>query len=420
MDIVINQYSMLSDYQKVRTTTERLCQPLETEDYCIQSMPEVSPAKWHIAHTTWFFENFILAPFLMDYQPYHPQFSYLFNSYYNSIGARHCRAKRGLLSRPSVAQVYQYRNYVDCFMEKLFESVDEDRRQAIKPLLDIGINHEQQHQELLLTDIKHVFWSNPLLPPYIKNTVEPSQPAPEMEWISHNSGVYTVGHQGFGFAYDNEGPAHQSFLNPFRVACRLITNGEYLDFIEDQGYRRPELWLSDGWDTICREQWEAPLYWRKIDGSFFCMTLNGLRALVPSEPVVHVSLYEADAFARWSGKRLLTEAEWEIASAQCRVPGNFLEQRHHHPATAENLPGQLTQMFGDAWEWTSSPYTAYPGYHPAPGALGEYNGKFMCNQMVLRGGSCVTPSTHIRPTYRNFFPPSARWQFSGIRLGDDA
>jgi ergothioneine biosynthesis protein EgtB len=408
-------------YHKIRNWTTQLCQPLQDEDFVIQSMPDVSPAKWHLAHTTWFFEQFILEKSIPGYRPFHPQYNYLFNSYYNSVGVRHCRAKRGQLSRPTVAEVFQYRQHVDAQMENLLAGLDEEQLRQLAPLLELGIQHEQQHQELLLTDIKHVFACNPLHPVYSGRKSPANQcPAP-ICWSTFPEGLYGIGHSGGQFGFDNEFPRHQVFLRPFRIASRLTTNGEYLQFIQDGGYKRPEFWFSDGWDIKQQEDWTAPLYWDNSDGAWFHMTLNGFFPVDLSAPVCHVSFYEASAFANWAGKRLLTEQEWETAAGDLPVTGNFAESGYFNPTGAGLTTGHpLQQMYGDVWEWTSSPYVGYPGYRPAKGAMGEYNGKFMINQMVLRGGSCVSPQSHIRATYRNFFVPQARWQFSGIRLGDDA
>jgi ergothioneine biosynthesis protein EgtB len=407
-------------YQHVRNFTAVLCQPLEPEDYVLQTMADVSPAKWHLAHTTWFFENFILNKFGGPYRPFHSQYNYLFNSYYNSVGVRHCRTKRGQLSRPTVKDVYEYRHYVDVHMEELLGRLDEAQMTEVMPLLELGIHHEQQHQELILTDIKYVFACNPLHPVYCPPKISSQHSTPERQWIHFNGGLYTIGHGGGEFGYDNEYPSHQVFLEPFQVASRLTTNGEYLEFMKDGGYKNPELWLSDGWDCVQREDWVAPLYWDNSDGAWFNMTLNGFLPVDLSAPVCHVSFYEANAYANWAGRRLLTEAEWEVAAVRQPMTGNFVESQCFHPAAVSlDAEQQLQQMFGDVWEWTASPYVGYPGYRPSKGALGEYNGKFMINQMVLRGGSCATSQNHIRPTYRNFFVPQARWQFSGIRLGDD-
>lgn len=405
-------------YRAVRRFTEALCTPLAVEDYVVQTMTDVSPTKWHLAHTTWFFETFVLAPHATGYRPFHPQYAYLFNSYYVQAGERHCRDRRGYLSRPTVEEVYRYRAYVDEHMTRLLETAGTATRQAIEPLVEIGLHHEQQHQELLLTDIKHVFSVNPLRPAYAALQPRPSAPAPPLGWVAFGEGLHTFGHEGEGFAYDNEGPRHRAFLHAFELATRPVTCGEYLAFMDDGGYRRPELWLSEGWATAQAGGWTEPFYWERHDGQWYHYTLSGLRPIDEAEPVCHVSYFEADAYARWVGARLPEEREWELAARSVPVAGNFVEDGHYHPVPA--VPGEgLLQLFGDLWEWTRSPYAPYPGYEPAPGALGEYNGKFMCNQFVLRGGSCATSRTHIRPTYRNFFPPAATWQFTGIRLARD-
>ncbi len=408
-------------YRWVRSFSEKLCETLVPEDYVIQSMPDVSPTKWHLAHTSWFFEAFVLGPAVPGYRPFHPDFSYLFNSYYNAVGERHCRPRRGLVSRPTVKETYRYREYVDRQMLALLEGIGADRLRELAPVVTLGLNHEQQHQELMLTDIKHVFTMNPLRPVY-RERVAPADrtEAPPLQWVSFPEGVYWIGHHGEGFSFDNEGPRHREFLEPFALASRLVTNGEYLAFIEDGGYERPEFWLSAGWSTLQEQGWKAPFYWERHDGRWMMMTLSGMRPVEASEPVCHVSYFEADAYARWAGARLPTEAEWEVAAAGVPLEGNFVESGSYHPLPAPvAADGGLTQMFGDAWEWTRSAYSPYPGYKPLPGALGEYNGKFMCNQYVLRGGSCATSESHIRRTYRNFFPPDACWQFSGIRLAND-
>ena len=415
--------TLTARYRAVRQFTERLCEPLETEDYVIQSMTDVSPAKWHLAHVSWFFETFILEPHLPGYTPLNPQYAYLFNSYYVQAGARHCRAQRGYLSRPTVAEVYAYRTYVDEHMMQLFEAADDDLTQTVTPLVEIGLHHEQQHQELLLTDLKHVFSVNPLRPVYRPATLGARAAAMPLTWVGFDEGLHEIGHAGDGFFYDNEGPRHRSFVDAFHLANRLVTNAEYQAFMEDGGYERPELWLSMGWATREEHGWTAPFYWEQRDGAWQCFTLAGMRAVDPDEPVCHVSYFEADAYARWAGARLATEQEWEVAARTVPMQGNFVEAERYHPVAAEaSAAGEspLLQMYGDVWEWTRSSYSPYPGYEPLPGALGEYNGKFMCNQFVLRGGSCATSATHIRPTYRNFFPPDACWQFMGIRLAKDA
>jgi len=402
-------------YAEVRRATERLCEPLATEDYVVQSMPDVSPTKWHLAHTSWFFETFVLADAAPAYAPFHPRYGYLFNSYYNAVGDRHARPQRGLLTRPTVAEIFEYRRHVDDAMARVL-AVDPGER--ITAVTTLGLHHEQQHQELLLTDIKHVLAGNPLRPAYrARPPGAPASAAPP-GWVPHPEGVCTIGYDGDGFAFDNETPRHRVVIRPFALASRLVTNDEYLAFMADGGYERPELWLSDGWDLVQATAWQAPLYWERHDGGWMVMTLGGLEPVAGAEPVCHVSYYEAEAYARWAGARLPSEAEWEVAAAPLPVAGNFADNDLFQPAPAPQRKG-LTQMFGDAWEWTASPYGPYPGYRPPAGALGEYNGKFMCNQLVLRGGSCVTPRSHIRPTYRNFFPPAARWQFTGIRLAKD-
>jgi ergothioneine biosynthesis protein EgtB len=404
----------LSDrYQQIRQTSESICRPLATEDYGIQSMPDVSPPKWHLAHTTWFFETFLLVPYLPGYEVFHPQFGYLFNSYYEAVGARHPRPQRGLLSRPTVEEVYRYRAYVDQAMASLLSPLDPN----LESLLWLGLHHEQQHQELLLTDIKHILALNPLRPAYrsdLPDSIIAAVTAKE-QWLDYPGGLGAIGYAFEEFAFDNEAPQHQVYLQDYWLSARLVTNGEYLEFIQAGGYSRPEYWLAEGWATLQSQQWQAPLYWEQIDGNWWVMTLAGLKRLNEHEPVCHVSLYEADAYAHWANKRLPTEAEWEVAANQIPLQGNLLESGQFHPVPAADRT-RPDQLFGDVWEWTQSAYLPYPGYQPAPGAVGEYNGKFMCSQMVLRGGSCITSSSHIRPTYRNFFPPSTRWQFSGIRL----
>jgi ergothioneine biosynthesis protein EgtB len=405
--------SLSERYQQVRQLSESICCPLATEDYVIQSMPDVSPPKWHLAHTTWFFETFLLAPNLPQYEVFHPKFGYLFNSYYEAVGRRHPRPQRGLLSRPTVEEIYRYRTHVDQAMQSLFSQQDV----TLEALILLGLHHEQQHQELLLTDIKHILAINPLRPAY-RSDIVPIQQKPSAspeQWLDYPGGLHMLGYGGSEFAFDNESPAHQVYLQDYYLASRLVTNAEYLEFMQAGGYSNPDYWLSEGWATVQTEQWQAPLYWEQIDGNWWVMTLSGLRAVDLTEPVCHVSFYEADAFARWAGKRLPTEAEWEAAAAQVPLQGNFLAQEQYHPLPAAGVT-RPDQLFGDVWEWTQSAYLPYPGFKPAAGAVGEYNGKFMCNQMVLRGGSCVTPPHHIRSTYRNFFPPSTRWQFSGIRL----
>jgi ergothioneine biosynthesis protein EgtB len=413
-------------YAAVRAHTLQLTRPLSAEDQQIQSMPDVSPTKWHLAHTSWFFETFLLGPALPGYRPFHELYGFLFNSYYETVGPRWSRPERGLLSRPSLEDVLAYRRYIDDGMARLLATAPADPWEELEPLVELGLNHEQQHQELILMDIKHVLSLSPLSPAYL----EPHAAAPEgktasLEWRLFDGGLVEIGHDGAGFAFDNEGPRHRLWLEPFQLASRLSTCGEYLAFIQDGGYRRPELWLSEGWSTLQREGWRAPLYWREDDlGAFSLFTLHGERPLDPAEPVAHLSFYEADAFARWSGRRLPTEAEWETAVASVQGVtadrfGSSLSDAAFHPRPAAPISG-LQQTSDELWQWTASAYGPYPRYRPASGAIGEYNGKFMSGQMVLRGGCVATPEGHARPTYRNFFPPAARWAFSGVRLADDA
>jgi ergothioneine biosynthesis protein EgtB len=413
--------SLLADYRAVRCQTERLGEPLEPEDFVLQSMPDASPVKWHFAHTTWFFETFVLSAALPDYRPRYPQYNFLFNSYYNAIGERIARDRRGLLSRPTIGEVRRYRKEIDARMEDWLGSADDDALKTLEPIVVLGLHHEQQHQELILTDLKHAFAGNPLRPVYRERTPEQTVASRPLRWTGYPGGVRQIGHEGSGFGFDNETPRHSEYLERFELASRPTSNGEFLAFIEDGGYDRPEFWLSDGWATRKARGWSAPLYWERSGDRWTTSTLAGFLEVEPDEPVTHISFYEADAFARWSEARLATEAEWEVAAIDRPIEGNFLESGRYHPAPSavDSVDERPDQMFGDVWEWTRSPYSAYPGYRPAAGALGEYNGKFMCNQMVLRGGSCATPRSHIRATYRNFFPPDARWQFSGIRLARD-
>ena len=411
--------TLIRRYQQVREFTERLCQPMVTEDYVIQAMPDVSPPKWHLAHTSWFFETFILAAASPRYRSPHAAYAYLFNSYYVAAGARHCRPKRGLLSRPTVEEVYAYRAQVDKFMTSFLEGLNGQEANTWAPIVELGLHHEQQHQELLLTDLKYNFFCNPLRPVYVTADISCcTQHVNALQWVNFPEGVYWIGHDGQGFAFDNELPRHRSFLEPFQLASRLITNADYLAFMADGGYERPELWLSMGWEALQREGWKAPLYWEQLDGTWRMMTLAGMQPVQAADPVCHVSYYEADAYARWADARLPTEVEWEAAAVPLPISGNFVEQQIFRPISLNqsDAAAPLAQMFGDVWEWTQSHYSPYPGYTAAPGALGEYNGKFMVNQFVLRGGSCATSVSHIRPTYRNFFPADARWQFMGIRL----
>jgi ergothioneine biosynthesis protein EgtB len=437
-------HDLLTRYRNVRALTEKLCDTLVTEDYVVQPMPDCSPAKWHLAHTSWFFETFVLKPCVRGYESPHPQYDYLFNSYYNAVGARHCRPKRGLISRPTVEETYAYRAHVDRELIDWLATGPDDQIRAMTGVLTLGLHHEQQHQELLLTDIKNVFWENPLRPayrPWADSVAAPGTGSlagmavyppktrivggSEMAWARFEGGVVSIGHEGDEFAFDNEGPRHREYLEPFQIGSRLVTSGEFCDFIDDGGYRRPEFWLAEGWTTVQTRGWEAPLYWERHDGAWWQFTLSGMRPIDLSEPVCHVSLFEAEAYAAWSGARLPTESEWETAAQSAPVEGNFVDNEIYHPAASGESPlhrrpshaaGDIAQLYGDVWEWTQSAYSPYPGFQAAAGALGEYNGKFMCNQYVLRGGSCATSRSHIRATYRNFFPADARWQFTGIRL----
>src|SRR5438067_112718 len=396
-------------YREIRNTSLQITEPFSAEDQMLQSMPDCSPAKWHLAHTTWFFETFILSPYVPDYKAFDPRFKQLFNSYYKQLGAHPYRGTRGLMSRPSLDEIRAYREHVDLAMLRYLEVADENTA----ALIEVGLNHEQQHQELILTDMKHALWSMPLRPERVSGP-RAVKGAKSLEWVEFEGGIREIGYAGSGFSFDNESPRHQVLLTPFQLASRLVTNAEYLEFKDDGGYRRPELWLSDGWDTVCSQGWNSPLYWEAQDGKWFQFNYDGMCELDPAAPVCHVSYYEADAFAHWSKARLPREEEWEVAAAQLSSTGNLLEPEKLRPQPASGTG--LQQMFGDVWEWTASPYVAYPGFEPAAGAIGEYNGKFMCNQFVLRGGSCATPASHIRASYRNFFSPNARWQFMGIRL----
>jgi len=414
--------SLHDHYQQVREFSETLCRPLATEDYVIQPMPDASPTKWHLAHVSWFFETFLLKPFVPDYQSPNPGYAYLFNSYYNAIGDRYPRPQRGHISRPTVEETYRYRAHVDEQVLDLLECAEELDVPRIAPIVTLGLHHEQQHQELILTDLKNMLSRNPLHPVYVEQPRGRAIDVGPHGWMFFPEGIAWIGHEGADFAFDNEEPRHREFVPSFRLATRLVTNAEYLAFMQDGGYARPEFWLSMGWATVQQEGWRAPLYWEDHAGNWFEFTLSGLRPVDSAEPVTHISYFEADAYARWAGGRLPTEAEWEVAASSVPMQGNFVEGGRYHPAPLDlgQTDAGLRQMFGDVWEWTQSSYSAYPGFRTAAGALGEYNGKFMCNQYVLRGGSCATSQTHIRPTYRNFFPPEARWQFSGVRLAQDA
>jgi ergothioneine biosynthesis protein EgtB len=399
-----------------RHISHELAGPLSAEDMVVQAMEDASPTKWHLAHVTWFFETFILVKHLPAYRPFDDAFNYCFNSYYETQGPRQPRPKRGVLTRPSSERVLAYRAHVDEALGALFARGVEEGSEVAR-LIEVGINHEQQHQELLLTDILALFAANPLRPAYRAPRPRAAVPQPGAPgWVEHAGGIRQAGHDGKGFAWDNEAPRHDVLIHPFRLADRLVTNGEWLEFMADGGYRAATLWLADGWATVNREGWEAPLYWEQRDGQWLAMSLEGLQPVEVSAPVCHVSYYEADAFARWAGKRLPTEFEWEIAAQGLAVDGNTLATRALRPLPAGAATGEPRQMFGDVWEWTQSAYLPYPGYQPPQGALGEYNGKFMVSQQVLRGASCATPEGHSRATYRNFFYPHQRWQFMGLRL----
>ena len=414
---------LLARFHAVRDFTDSLGRDLAPEDCVVQSMPEVSPTKWHLAHTTWFFETFILKQFVPGHQAVVPEYAYLFNSYYNAAGAMHRRDLRGLISRPTVDETKRYRAEIDSGIDNLLNQANEKLFEKIASLITLGIHHEQQHQELLITDIKHVFAQNPLHPVFRNRRSQPADGVTQRpcRFVEFDEGIVEIGHDGCGFSYDNEGPRHRALVLAFSLANRLITNGEYLEFMADHGYSRPEFWLSLGWQTVNEQRWEAPLYWEKRDGEWWNFTLSGFRPVEKNEPVTHLSYFEADAFANWSGARLPTEFEWERVAVDLEINGNFVENERFHPEplSATDRTAQLHQIFGDVWEWTRSSYSPYPGYRAEPGALGEYNGKFMCNQYVLRGGSCATSRTHIRKTYRNFFQPDKRWQFTGIRLARD-
>lgn len=437
--------TVCNSFTECRRRTVALTDGISDADATVQSMSDASPAKWHLAHTTWFFERFVLREADPAMGPFDERYDYLFNSYYETIGARHPRPQRGMITRPGLAGILRYRTHVDRGIERWLQHCALHDPQAAARLyerIELGIQHEQQHQELILTDLLHLFSRNPLAPAY-RPVAETANEATDAEpvapgaarFVAFEGGRHFAGHSGNGFAYDCEGPRHETLLLPFAIADRPVTNAEWRDFIDDGGYRTPLLWLSDGWDRVRLESWEAPLYWRVDDhGDWRTMTLHGERTPDPAAPVTHVSYFEADAYARWAGKRLPTEFEWEAAARQTLRAGgesavdeeqpirsgNFSETGRFEPAPADApQAGRLRQMFGDVWEWTSSAFAAYPGFRPAAGAVGEYNGKFMCGQYVLRGGSCATPRGHVRSTYRNFFPPHARWQFSGVRLAED-
>jgi ergothioneine biosynthesis protein EgtB len=417
---------MIDRLFNARQRTEQICEPLLTEDYVIQSMADVSPPKWHLAHTTWFFETFLLLPYLKGYREFHPKFQLLFNSYYHGVGEQFPRNSRGLLSRPSVQLIYDYRLRVDQALMSLIENIPETIKEEIEKRIELGIQHEQQHQELLLMDIKYNFYHDPCFPSYHTQTTShlpnnQKQANYSANLIEMEGGMFEIGHQGNGFCFDIELPKHQVLLKPYAIANRLVTNGEYYEFILSGGYQNPQYWLADGWEYLQTNKWQSPLYWKQIGSEWYVYTLSGLKLINFNEPVVHVSYYEADAFAKWRDKRLPTELEWENFVIQSKITcfsGNFYERLHLHPLTATH-DHQPQQFFGDVWEWTATPFGPYPGFKPLKGVLGEYNGKFMNNQQVLRGGCCITPNSHIRASYRNFFQSEKRWQFSGIRLASD-
>jgi ergothioneine biosynthesis protein EgtB len=401
----------------VRQATAALAAPLSAEDAMVQSMPDASPAKWHLAHTTWFFETFVLARAEPRFRPFDAAYGYLFNSYYDAVGPRQPRPERGLLSRPPLAEVLRYRAQVD---ERLDALLGRGGADDLLDVVELGVAHEEQHQELLLTDAKHAFFSQPLRPAYGRTPAPAGRPAPALAFVPREGGVREVGAPPGAFAFDNERPRHRALLAPHALGSRPVTCGEWLAFVEDGGYERPGHWLSEGWDAVRAGGWRAPLYWVEGEGGWSVFTLGGVRPLDPAEPAAHVSYYEADAYARWAGARLPTEAEWEAAAEDAGAPdGTFADAGRLHPAAAAPGAG-LRQLLGDVWEWTQSAYAPYPGFRPGAGALGEYNGKFMVSQLVLRGGSCATPPGHVRASYRNFFHPGARWQFSGVRLARDA
>jgi len=409
--------SLLSSYQLVRHLTEKLAAPFSEADQTVQSMPDASPVKWHLAHTSWFFETFLLKNYFAGYKPFNEKFEYLFNSYYNSVGEQYSRPHRGLITRPGKAEVLAYRHYVDDHMELLFLDASEEQNQVMSSLVLLGLSHEQQHQELLVTDVQHAMSFNPLFPVITQKVPHFEQVAP-VQWHPFEGGLVEIGHDGDGFSFDNESPRHQVFVYPFKIADRLTTNAEYLAFMNDGGYDDPLLWLSEGWAWKNTNQITAPMYWLKIEGEWHHYSLGGLQPIDLNAPVCHVSLFEALAYAQWTGSRLATEFEWEVAAKQQNIVQGF-HSNSLQPAPVLPSSNSLDQIFNTLWQWTQSQYLPYPGYKPEAGAVGEYNGKFMSNQFVLRGGSCATPPDHIRATYRNFFPASTRWQFTGIRIAQD-
>ena len=423
MELATQQFdeSFAELFAVLRESSTALCATLTPEDCNLQAMPETSPAKWHLAHTTWFFETFVLGEYSVDYLPVNPLYAVLFNSYYNGIGEQFPRAQRALLSRPTLAEVLDYRVTVDAAVIELLNETDHPQRELIHARVELGMHHEAQHQELLLTDVKYNLFQNPLFPAYRDQAMAtgPSDTVAPLRFINCPGGELETGYAGDGFCFDNEQPRHTEYVAPFKLADRLVTSGEYLEFVTDDGYRNPDYWLADGWNEVRQHNWQQPLYWGNVDGEWFEYTLNGLQPLDESVPVSHLSYYEAQAYAAWAGKRLPTEAEWESAAQQQSVSGNLLYTNHLQPQAASNAVAAIGQLFGDCWEWTQSAYLPYPGYQPMSGAIGEYNGKFMSGQMVLRGGSCLSQAFHIRSSYRNFFYPRDRWQCSGIRLAAD-
>jgi ergothioneine biosynthesis protein EgtB len=416
LETVVDRQSLLSRYREIRATTERLASPLALEDYVLQAMPDVSPTKWHLAHVTWFFETFILAAHVAGYRAYDERYRFLFNSYYNAVGAQFSRPDRGHLSRPTVSEVLAYRAHVDAAMARWLETAGDAALARCADLITLGLHHEQQHQELILTDIKFNLGVNPLWPAYHATPIPAERRAPPCRFIDFEGGDATIGAGADGFVFDNERPRHRVALVPYALASRPVTNGEFREFIDDGGYRDWRHWLSEGWRVVQERAWTRPLYWDREDGAWFAFTLSGRQPLDPEAPVAHLSYFEADAYARWRDARLPTEAEWEAAAVGAEpASGHFMDSGVFHPVTARPGDG-LQQLYGDVWEWTQSAYAPYPGFRPMDGPATEYNGKFMVGQLVLRGGSCATPASHIRPTYRNFFPPDARWQFSGLRL----
>jgi len=413
--------AILADFDRVRANSERLAAPLTPEDWMLQSMTEASPVKWNLAHTSWFFETFVLRPHAPGYDAFHPEFGYLFNSYYNQVGRMHPRPDRGMISRPSAEDILAFRAHVDEAVKRFVEAAPDEKVGEIAPLMALGLAHEEQHQELLLTDLKHALFQNPLLPGvYEEDEAGGKIAAPALSWEQMEGGLCEFGCEGADrFAFDNEGPRHKAYLHPFLLASRPVTNREFIEFIDDGGYQNPDHWLSDAWEAINQDQWAGPLYWRRADDGWREYTLFGERPVRLDAPVCHVSQYEAAAYASWAGARLPTEFEWEAAASLFKLEGRFMRQGAPRAPAPAGGGARLKQLFGDVWEWTASPYVAYPGYAPEKGAIGEYNGKFMSGQMVLKGGSCATPEGHMRVSYRNFFPPAARWQFSGFRLAWD-